>query len=150
MQPLVKVSWDGGVRFTADIRGHKVHVDQPRQGGGEDTAAAPLELLPASLGTCVAYFVQQFLATRGIDPTGLEVDVGVMGAANPHRIGRFDVRVSAGALPRRPEARRRDVHGAPHPDAHAGDRRDAGGGCAGLRADRGAPPGATARTRRRR
>lgn len=97
MRPLVKVSWDGGVRFTADIRGHKVHVDQPRQGGGEDTAVAPLELLPASLGTCVAYFVQQFLATRGIDPTGLEVDVGVMGAPNPHRIGRFDVRVSVPA-----------------------------------------------------
>lgn len=102
MRPLVKVSWDGGVRFTADIRGHKVHVDQPRQGGGEDTAVAPLELLPASLGTCVAYYVQQFLATRGIDPTGLEVDVGVMGAPNPHRIGRFDVRVSIpGGVPER-------------------------------------------------
>jgi uncharacterized OsmC-like protein len=89
----VKVSWDGGVRFTADIRGHKVRVDQPRQGGGEDSAPGPLELLPASLGTCVAYFVQQFLTTRGIDTKGLEVEVGVAGAPNPHRIGRFDVRV---------------------------------------------------------
>lgn len=93
MRPLVKVSWDGGVRFTADVRGHKIRVDQPRQGGGEDTAPSPLELLPASLGTCVAFFVQQFLATRGVNTTGLEVDVGVMGAPNPHRIGRFEVHV---------------------------------------------------------
>jgi len=102
MRPLVNVTWDGGVRFTADVRGHKVHVDQPRQGGGEDTAVAPLELLPVALGTCVAYFVEQFLATRGIDPTGLEVAVGVAGARDPHRIGRFDVRVSLpGGVPER-------------------------------------------------
>jgi putative redox protein len=93
VQPLVRVTWDGGVRFTADIRGHKVRVDQPVRGGGEDSAPGPLELLPASLGTCVAYFVQQFLKTRGLDTTGLEVEVGVMGAPDPHRIGRFDVRV---------------------------------------------------------
>jgi len=102
MRPLTKVTWDGGVRFTADVRGHKIHVDQPRQGGGEDTAPSPLELLPASLGTCVAFFVQQFLATRGVDTTGLEVDVGVMGAPNPHRIGRFEVRVGLpGGVPER-------------------------------------------------
>jgi len=106
MRPLVKVTWDGGVRFTADIRGHKVLVDQPRQGGGEDTAPSPLELVPAALGTCVAFFVTQFLATRGVDPTGLEVAVGVAGAPNPHRIGRFDVhvRVPAGMPERYREA----------------------------------------------
>ena len=93
MRPLATVTWDGGVRFTADVRGHKVRVDQPRQGGGEDTAVAPLELVPVALGTCVAYFVHQFLTTRGVDPTGLEVAVGVAGAPNPHRIGRFEVQV---------------------------------------------------------
>ena len=102
MPPLVKVSWDGGVRFTADIRGHKVRVDQPVRGGGEDSAPGPLELLPASLGTCVAYFVQRFLATRGLDTTGLEVEVGAMGAPDPHRIGRFEVRVVLpGGVPER-------------------------------------------------
>ena len=102
MPPLVKVTWDGDVRFTADIRGHKVPVDQPRQGGGADSAPGPLELLPASLGTCVAFFVKQFLAARGVDATGLEVEVGVMGAPNPHRIGRFEVRVVLpGGVPER-------------------------------------------------
>jgi len=90
----VTVTWDGGVRFTADIRGHKVSVDQPPQGGGQDTAPMPLELLPASLGTCVALFVQQFLVTRGIDATGMKVEVTAHGAPNPHRIGRFEVAVN--------------------------------------------------------
>jgi ribosomal protein S12 methylthiotransferase accessory factor len=53
----------------------------------------PLELVPTGLGTCVALFVQQFLATRGLDATGLTVEVRTEGAANPHRIGRFDVNV---------------------------------------------------------
>ena len=42
MRPLVQVTWDGGVRFTADVRGHKVQVDQPRQGGGEDNAGGDI------------------------------------------------------------------------------------------------------------
>jgi uncharacterized OsmC-like protein len=39
-------------------------------------------------------FVQQFLATRGLDASGLEVQVASAGAVNPHRIGRFDVTVA--------------------------------------------------------
>ncbi len=96
MRP-VTVTWDGGVRFTADVRGHKIAVDQPPQGGGMDPGPMPLELMPAALGTCVALFVQQFLTTRGLDASGLEVQVGTSGAANPHRIGRFDVSVSVPA-----------------------------------------------------
>ena len=92
MQPIT-VTWDGGVRFTADVHGHKVKVDQPVQAGGGDTAPSPLELLPASLGTCVAYFVQRFLDARGLSPEGLTVTVTASGASNPHRIGEFDVQV---------------------------------------------------------
>jgi len=92
MQPIV-VSWDGGVRFTADIRGHKLTVDQPRRGGGEDSAPTPLELVPAALGTCVALYVQQFLTTRSLDPTGMTVEVNAVGAANPNRVSRFEVEV---------------------------------------------------------
>ncbi len=93
MRPLT-VTWDGGVRFTADIRGHKVTVDQPRQAGGTDAGPMPVELLPAALGTCVAFYVQQFLVTRGLDATGLEVQVLTAGAAHPNRIGLLEVSVS--------------------------------------------------------
>jgi uncharacterized OsmC-like protein len=42
----------------------------------------------------VAFYVQQFLATRGLDATGLEVQVFSAGAPNPNRIGLLEVTVS--------------------------------------------------------
>ena len=93
MKP-VTVTWDGGVRFTADVRGHKITVDQPPQGGGQDAGPMPLELMPAALGTCVALFVKQVLVTRGLDPAGMAVQVFTAPESNPHRIGRFEVSVS--------------------------------------------------------
>jgi putative redox protein len=112
MRPIV-VSWDGGVRFTADIRGHKVTVDQPQRGGGDDSAPMPLELLPAALGTCVALYVQQFLATRGLDPTGMTVEVHTAGGANPNRIARFgvDVKIPGGVPEKYREAVKRAAEG---------------------------------------
>jgi ribosomal protein S12 methylthiotransferase accessory factor len=103
------VSWDGGVRFTADIRGHKLSVDQPSRGGGDDSAPMPLELLPTALGTCVALYVQQFLVTRGLDPTGMTVEVHTVGAANPNRIARFavDVKIPGGVPEKYREAVKR-------------------------------------------
>jgi putative redox protein len=92
MKP-VTVTWDGGVRFTADIRGHKIVVDQPPQGGGGDAGPTPLELVPAALGSCVALFVQQFLETRKLDATGLTVQVFAAPESNPHRIGRFEIAI---------------------------------------------------------
>jgi putative redox protein len=54
-RPPIVVTHEGGVRFAANVRSHRVVVDQPYQGGGTDTAPAPIELLGVSLGTCVAY-----------------------------------------------------------------------------------------------
>lgn len=112
MQPIT-VTWDGGVRFTADVRGHKVVVDQPQKAGGQDSAPMPLELVPTSLGTCVALFVQQFLVTRGLDASGLTVEVQTVGTANPHRIGKFEVAVKIpGGVPEKyREAVRRAAEG---------------------------------------
>jgi uncharacterized OsmC-like protein len=96
----VLVTWDGGLRFTADVRGHRITVDQPRGAGGDDSAPMPVELLPAALGTCVALYVERFLSTRGLDPAGMTVTVDSAGATNPNRLGRFDVRVTVpGGVP---------------------------------------------------
>ena len=90
-QPMV-VTHEGGLKFATDIRGHRVVVDQPNQAGSEE-GPMPLELLGASVGTCVALYVQQFLHTRGLPYEGMRVEVEQLGARNPSRIGRFDVRV---------------------------------------------------------
>lgn len=85
------ITHEGGVRFAAQIRQHRLIVDQPERGGGEDSAPMPLELLGASLGTCVALYVQQFCHARNLPYQGMRVEVDPRGAQG--RIGRFDVRV---------------------------------------------------------
>lgn len=93
--PIV-VTHDGGVRFAAQIRSHRIVVDQTVRGGGADSAPAPIELLGAALGTCVAFYVQQFCHARGLPYDGLRVEVEQQGAQHPARIGRFIVRVLLG------------------------------------------------------
>jgi putative redox protein len=87
------VAAEGGLRFTADIRGHRVPTDQPARAGGEDSAVMPLELMAASLGTCIALYAHQFCAARGIGGEAPAVEVRFETAKAPKRISRFDVRV---------------------------------------------------------
>ena len=91
--PFLTAAHAGGMRFAAEIRGHRIETDQPAYGGGEDAAAMPLELLSAALGTCVALYVHQFLVTRELPTEGLRVEVGTEMAQKPKRIGAFEVRV---------------------------------------------------------
>ena len=91
VRPAMVITHEGGVKFAAQIRQHRLLVDQPAGGGGEDSAPMPLELLGASLGTCVALYVQQFCHTRGLPYEGMRVEVDPRGAQG--RIGRFHVRV---------------------------------------------------------
>ena len=93
-QPIT-VTHEGGVKFAAQIRAHRVLVDQPVRGGGEDSAPTPLELLGASLGTCVALYVQQYCDSRGLPYAGMSVEVEQLGATNP----RFARRHRHAAMP---------------------------------------------------
>jgi len=91
-QPIV-VTHEGGVQFAAQVRQHRLLVDQPEKAGGADAGPAPIELLGVSLGTCVALYVQQFCQSRGLPHDGLRVEVQQRGAQNPNRIGEFTVKV---------------------------------------------------------
>lgn len=90
--PMV-ITHEGGVKFAAQVRSHRILVDQPPRAGGDDAGPMPLELLGVSLGTCVALYVQQFCAARAIPTEGMRVEVEQRGAQNPNRIGEFIVRV---------------------------------------------------------
>jgi putative redox protein len=90
---LATVTLDGGLRFTTEIRGHLVPTDQPAYAGGGDSAAAPLELMAAALGGCIALYAHQFCQAREIPQPGMRVEVRWETAKSPGRIGRFDVRV---------------------------------------------------------
>lgn len=90
--PMV-ITHEGGLRFAAQVRSHRVVVDQPERVGGEDTGPMPIELLGVSLGTCVALYVQQFCQSRGLAYQGMRVEVAQHGATDPSRVGEFAVRV---------------------------------------------------------
>jgi uncharacterized OsmC-like protein len=92
-RPKLRVTQDRGLRFIAEIRGHRIATDQPANGGGTDTAPMPLELMTASLGSCIALYIERFLAARRIASDGLRVEVDAEHAEHPKRIARFDVRI---------------------------------------------------------
>jgi putative redox protein len=83
------------MRFAAEVRSHRVILDQPSAAGGGDSGPMPIEMLGVSLGSCVALYVRQFLASRGFTYEGLRVEVESESARNPSRIGSFAVRVFA-------------------------------------------------------
>lgn len=90
--PMV-ITHEGGLRFAAQVRSHRVLVDQPQRAGGEDAAPMPIELLGVSLGTCIALYVQQFCHARSLPYEGMRVELEQVGAQNPGRIGEFVVKV---------------------------------------------------------
>ena len=89
-QPIV-VTHLGGMQFCAEVRGHRIVVDQPMTVGGTDSAPTPIELLTSSLGCCVAFYVQQFCRSRSLPYQGMSVEVTPQTTAG--RIDRFTVRV---------------------------------------------------------
>jgi uncharacterized OsmC-like protein len=91
-QPIV-VTHETGMRFVAQVRSHRVIVDQPVPAGGADAGPMPLELLATSLATCIAFYVQQFLHARGLPYRGMRVEIDQSTARNPYRISDYAVRV---------------------------------------------------------
>ena len=89
---LVVVTHEDMHRFTAEIGPHRITVDQPRRAGGEDAGPGPLELLGASIGACVAFYVRQFCVARALPCDGMRVEVATHSGVMPSRIARFDVR----------------------------------------------------------
>jgi putative redox protein len=62
----VTVQWAGG-KFTQDIQvgGHKIRADEEKDKGGDDTGAAPHELLLAALGACTAATLKVYAERKG-------------------------------------------------------------------------------------
>ena len=87
-EPTVVTHVDG-VRFAIQVRSHEILVDQTLRGGGTDSAPTPIELLGAALGSCIAYYVRQYLKTRDMPTEGLRVEVVQKKGSNPSRVEEF-------------------------------------------------------------
>jgi putative redox protein len=83
-----------GDLFEVTVRGHLLHVDQPLDAGGTDTAPTPTELFVASLAACVAFYVRRFLARHHLPDAGLSVSARFTMADRPARVGAIHVAIA--------------------------------------------------------
>ena len=89
----VKVTHLGQVKFNIQSRSHSVLCDQPADNGGQDSAMTPPELMLASLGSCAAFYAVQYLKTRNLAESGVEVSVTAEKLKGPPRLGNFKIHV---------------------------------------------------------
>jgi putative redox protein len=69
---------------------HRIATDEPERLGGEDTAPAPHELLPAALASCIGTTLAMYARTKGWELGDVTVAVDYDHRATPRR---FDIRV---------------------------------------------------------
>jgi len=89
----VRITHLDRVKFSIQSRTHTILCDQPAENGGDDSGMTPPELLLASLGSCAAFYAAQYLKTRNLAETGVEVTVNAEKLKQPARVGNFRVQV---------------------------------------------------------
>ncbi len=90
----ISVLHEEGSRFTVNVRGHALTIDQPIKDGGTDLGPTPSELFGASLAGCVAYFAERFLERHQIDAEGLAVEASYAYAQEPpSRVSSIEIKV---------------------------------------------------------
>ncbi len=89
-------------QVSADIRGHKVVIDQPAGGGGQDAGPTPLEYFLFSLAGCIATIGRIAAMQKKIDLKRFAVSVegdydpaGLLGKETENRSGFQIMRVTA-------------------------------------------------------
>jgi uncharacterized OsmC-like protein len=82
------------VEFAIRSRSHTILCDQPAENGGEDSGMTPPELLLATLGSCAAFYAVQYLKTRSLAESCVEVAVTAEKLKQPPRLGNFRVHVA--------------------------------------------------------
>jgi putative redox protein len=76
----------GSLRQDVLVNGrHHLATDEPASVGGEDSAPAPHELLPAALASCVSTVLVMYARTKGWDLGDVDVDVDYDHHATPRR-----------------------------------------------------------------
>ncbi|MBI3811455.1 MAG: OsmC family protein [Nitrospirae bacterium] len=90
---LMEITWIKGVQLDVKVRGHRILTDQPLEEGGTDEGMTPVEMLVASLGSCIGYFAVRFYQRHEFKTAGLRVAMEWGYAEQPHRIGSLTAHV---------------------------------------------------------
>lgn len=102
--------WKGGAQSETEARGRTIEADEPEDLGGQDSAIDPVELLLASLGSCLSIGLVTQAAKRDVDFNDFEIEVtgdldlrGYLGVDDTVRPGftniEYTVRIDSDADP---------------------------------------------------
>jgi ribosomal protein S12 methylthiotransferase accessory factor len=90
----MRISFPGGSRVDAEIRGFVVRTDQPAHAGGGGTAPAPFDYFIASLGTCAGLYVKSFLERRDLPTENVSLTVETVKDPERGMLSDVTIRVS--------------------------------------------------------
>lgn len=93
-QPMIEVTFPGGLRVDGAFKGFTVQTDQPVKDGGEGTAPAPFDLFLFSLATCAGFYVVSFCAERKIPTEGLGLTMTWEVNREIHIIGKIRIAIT--------------------------------------------------------
>jgi putative redox protein len=89
----MEVTFPGGARVDASFGAHTIHTDQPRQGGGEDSAPTPFDTFLASIATCAGIYVLGFLRQRGLPTEGVRLVQRPLRDPSTGMVGRVELEI---------------------------------------------------------
>jgi len=69
----LRITFPGGKKVDAELRGRTIATDQPPESGGDGSAPEPFGLFAASIGTCAGFYVLAFCQSRGLATKGLAI-----------------------------------------------------------------------------
>lgn len=85
---LMEISFPGGKKVDATMKGFTISTDQPVRGGGEGSAPTPFDLFLSSLGTCAGIYALGFCENKGLSTEGLKVTMDVEKNPETRMIGK--------------------------------------------------------------
>lgn len=86
---LMEITFPGGRKVDATIKGFTISTDQAIHAGGEGSAPAPFDLFLSSLGTCAGIYALSFCEHKGLSTEGLKVTLDVEKNSETKMIGKI-------------------------------------------------------------
>jgi ribosomal protein S12 methylthiotransferase accessory factor len=91
---MIKVTFPGGQKVNALMRGFEIKTDQPLPAGGENTAPTPFEYFLSSLATCAGIYVLNFFLERDLSTDGLSVSADYVRNPETKLVETYDIRIT--------------------------------------------------------
>ena len=92
MDPI-KITFPGGQKVNAIMRGFEIKTDQPVPAGGENTAPTPFEYFLSSLATCAGIYVLNFFLERGLSTQGLALTANYSRNPETKLVEKYDIEI---------------------------------------------------------